>query len=252
MKQAAPPKALRIATYVRVSTKGQGEDDQYGLPRQHADIAAYVARQGHEIVAAFEDVGYSGATADRPGLAALLEAGGFDAVVVPAWDRLARDTMLDGYLRYTLEKRGVRVLSATQENGVDEISKLTQTILAGVAQYERHLIAQRLAGGRKAKAAVGGYAHGQPPYGTKATRGSKRLTIDQAEYEILGVMRALKSQGKTVRAIAEELNESGHRARNGGLWGPSSVYGALASRDRVVEVAIQTGVYEKPTQTSIA
>ena len=109
-------------------------------------------REGHEVVATFEDVGFSGATADRPGLAALLEAEGFKAVVVPCWDRLARDTTLDGYLRYSLEKRGVQVLSATQENGVDPIAKLTQNILAAVAGYERHLIAQRLAGRQEVKA----------------------------------------------------------------------------------------------------
>jgi DNA invertase Pin-like site-specific DNA recombinase len=191
------------------------------------------------VVAEFEDVA-SGASADRAGLAEMFVTEGFDAVLVPAWDRLARDVMLDGWIRFNFEKRGVRVLSATQENGVDPISKLTQSILAAVAEFDRHAITQRLAGGRKAKAALGGYAHGQAPFGTKAKRGSGLLEIDPAERATLEVLHRWREGGKTLRAIAALLNCDRLRARypsrNGGPWAVSSVYGALASYDRVLHV----------------
>lgn len=222
---------MRAAVYYRVSTRGQGDDDRYGLPRQQAEIAAYLEREGHEQVASFEDIGYSGASADRPGLATMLEGTGFEAVVVPSWDRLARDTMLDGYLRFVLERKGIKILSATQENGVDPIAKLTRDILAAVAGYERHLIAQRLAGSRKVKAARGGYAHGQAPYGTKAAGG--KLEINQSEYAVLTRIRSLREASNTIRQIAETLNSEGLLSRQGRPWGPSSVHGALSSAHRV-------------------
>jgi DNA invertase Pin-like site-specific DNA recombinase len=229
---------MKVALYFRVSTKGQGEDDRYGLGRQRADVAAFVQRHGHEVVAEFEDVGYSGARADRPGLAALLEVEGAEAVVVPSWDRLARDTTLDGYLRFSLERRGLTVLSATQENGVDALSKLTQGILAAVAGYERHLITQRLAGSRKVKAARGGYAHGQPPYGTRAERGSGVLHCDPAELIVLRKMVGYHKKARfSTRAIAAHLNAEGIQTRNGKAWGPSSVHGALRTSDRVLALA---------------
>lgn len=229
---------MRVATYFRVSTRAQGENDRYGLPRQRSDVLAYIERQGHEIVGSFEDVGFSGATADRPGLAALLAADGFEAVVVPSWDRLARDTTLDGYLRYSLEKRGIAVFSATQENGVDPIAKLTQSILAAVAGYERHLIAQRLAGSRRVKAALGGYAHGQPPYGTRAAGGV--LEINESEWPNLAIMQELKSSGLTIRRIAAHLNGLGITTRYGKKWGPSSVHGALTSAARALRMVAPT------------
>ena len=113
--------------------------------------------------------------------------------------------MLDGYLRFTLERRGIHVLSATQENGVDPIAKLTRDILAAVAGYERHLIAQRLAGSRKAKAFRGGYAHGQAPYGISSPGGGC-LKINDAEAATLDYIRGLQSEGLTICASATRLN----------------------------------------------
>lgn len=230
---------MNLAVYYRVSTPGQAEDDAYGFDRQRAEVQRWLeTHAGSAVVAEFQDVA-SGASADRAGLATMLAADGFEAVLVPAWDRLARDVMLDGWIRHTFAKRGVRVLSATQENGVDPTSKLTQQILAAVAEFDRHAIAQRLAGGRKAKAAKGDYAHGQAPFGTKATRGSKTLVIAPTEYKALRKMRELRNEGMTVRAIAGALNAGGYVTRNGKAWGPSSVHGALASAGRVDHVLTQ-------------
>jgi len=216
---------MNVAVYYRLSTKAQGESDRYGLPRQKADVAAYVQREGHTVVATFEDIGFSGASANRPGLASLLEAEGFDAVVVPCWDRLARDTTLDGFLRYSLEKRGVALLSATQENGVDPIARLTQSILAAVAGYERHLITQRLAGARKVKAAKGGYAHGAPPYGYRAENAS--LVEIAEEQAVIAMMRSMRARGSMLKDIVARLNARKVATRNGNEWQLSTVAAIL-------------------------
>jgi DNA invertase Pin-like site-specific DNA recombinase len=105
--------------------------------------------------------------------------------------------MLDGFLRYSFSKRGVRVLSATQDNAVDPMLKLTQGILPAVAEYERYLLTMRLAGGRRAKAKLGGYAHGQAPYGARAARGGSRsLTVNEREYPALAYMQRLRAEGR--------------------------------------------------------
>lgn len=192
---------MKIAIYLRVSTKAQGEIDTYGLAKQSSEVAAFVAREGHEVVREFRDVGYSGATADRPALAEMLLATGFEAVVVPALDRLARSSMLDGYLRYTLESRGIAVLSATESNGIDPQAKLLQGILAAVAAFERSLITQRLAGGRRAKSLAGGYAHGRPRLGTRAQGGA---LVDDGS-GIVARAREMRAAGSSIREIAQAL-----------------------------------------------
>src|SRR5690242_10877736 len=136
---------MRVVAYFRVSTKGQGEADRLGLPTQEAAIERFCRDGGHELGEQYSDVGFSGATADRPELARLLSDAAnsaFQAVVVYRGDRLARDTMLDGYLRYSLKRRGVAVLSATEADtiGEDPTAKLTQAVLAAVSEFERHLI----------------------------------------------------------------------------------------------------------------
>lgn len=240
---------MKVATYIRCSTRGQGDDDRYGLPKQRADIEVFVGLEGHEVVASFEDIGFSGATAARPGLAEMLEAEGFDAIVVPCWDRLARNPNLDGYLRYSLKKRGIVVLSATQSNAVDPTSELTQVILAAVAGYERHLISQRLAGARRLKAAQGGYAHGKPKFGTSS--GGGVLIENATETGAIAAMVSLRALGLTIREIVDKLNgEPAYATRTGKKWGPSSVHRILARAtqtprpDRSVFKAISESAYE--------
>lgn len=219
---------MNVAVYYRVSTRAQGEDDRLGLPVQVAEVEAYCRAQGHDVVESYADVGCSGATADRPQLAGLLEragAGAFEAVIVCKWDRLARDTMLDGYLRYQLAQRGVRVLSATETNGIDPISTMTQQILAAVAQYERALIAQRLSAARRLKKQRGGYAGGKPRVGLRVENGT--LVRDDGEGRVVALAMKYRSEGLTVRAIAEALNARGLRARSGRPWASSTVHAML-------------------------
>jgi site-specific DNA recombinase len=231
---------MRVATYLRVSTEGQAAEDKYGLARQRASIAEYTSREGHEVVREYEDAGYSGSSADRPALSAMLAdaaTGAFDAILVHSWDRLARDAWLDGWLRIECKERGVDVLSATERNGIDEQSKLVQAILSAVAGFERSLITARLAGARRVKAAQGGYAHGQAPYGTRAQRGTKTLHLDEAEWSTLRLMRDLRDQGYTLRGIADELNKRGFKARHAARWSHVAVRSALNGYARAARVA---------------
>lgn len=220
---------MNVAVYYRVSTKGQGEDDRYGLPAQRAAVERFCRTNRHSIVATFEDRA-SGATADRPELARLLSESGFEAVVVARWDRLARDRTLDGYLRYSLGRHGVGVLSATEENGADPHAELTQGILAAVAGFERHLIRQRLLAARQLKRQRGGYAEGKPRYGTKALNGS--LVVDATEARVIDVARRLRRGRQTYREIAAALDAKGLKPRSGGRWSASTICDILKRRPK--------------------
>lgn len=225
---------MRVAAYYRVSHKSQGESDRLGLPTQQAVVERFCREQGHEIVRRFNDTGFSGATADRPELARLLSDASddhFEAVVVYRGDRLARDTMLDGYLRFMLKKHGVGVLSATEREaaGTDPTAQLTQAILAAVAAFERHLIKARLSAARRLKKARGGYAEGRPRYGFKAENAT--LLPDDREQEAISLMRRLRRRGKSFRAIASTLEASDYRPRHGLAWHPYTIQAILARKN---------------------
>lgn len=217
---------MNVAVYYRVSTRGQADDDKHGLPVQREAVEAYCAEHGHSIVATYEDAGYSGAMLERPALGELLNGSGFDAVIVYRWDRLARDQMLDGYIRYALKRNGVEVLSATETNGIDSLSKLTQQILAAVAEYERWVIAQRLLSGRKAKRRKGGYIGGCAPVGYRPDNNGS-LTVVADEMRALEIAKRLRSSDMPYRAIAAALNAAGMRSRSGKEWQASTVHSML-------------------------
>jgi site-specific DNA recombinase len=231
---------LNVAVYYRVSTKEQGEDDKYGLSRQRSDVTKFLkANAGYEVVREFEDSGRSGTMneLDRPGLREMLSAKGFDAIIVPSWDRLARDSDLSAHLRVIFARRKIEILSATESKARDPIDKLTLQILASISEYERTLITKRMHGGRIAKAEQGGYAHGQPPYGTKAIRGSKSLHLDPLEYAVLQELRTLRAAGLSLRGIAAALNDKNVLSRTGRAWSHVTVTGALRTADRVDAIA---------------
>lgn len=221
---------MKVAAYLRCSTKSQVGEGKYGLDSQRADIAAFCSANGHEIVAEFIDNG-SGTKSERPGFIQLLEAAKrkeFSIVVVGKGDRLARTVKVDGYLRVLLETCGARVLSATERNASadDDDGEMVEGMLAVVAQRVRKDIVRRLATARKVKAATGGYAHGKPRFGTTAS--GKALVANVDEIHTLDLMRNLRAAGLTIRQIVEKLNADGVATRTGKPWGTSSVHRILA------------------------
>src|SRR4051794_35752858 len=88
-----PVGPVLAAGYLRVSTAEQASEG-FGLDAQETAIRAYCTAQGWELVGLYIDAGISGAKAERPELARMVEdakAGAFSRVVVLKLDRLARN-----------------------------------------------------------------------------------------------------------------------------------------------------------------
>jgi DNA invertase Pin-like site-specific DNA recombinase len=214
--------------YTRVSTERQAEeglglDVQAQLIREHAKSAGL---RLHGIV---EDAGVSGAVEDRPGLADLMErlAPGV-VVVVPRLDRLARDLLTQEFLLRDIRKRGADVVSCSRaeadylsDDPEDPTRKLIRQVLGAVSEFERAMIRLRLARGRRAKAARGGFAYGAPPYGTRAEDGG--LAPEPAEADAVSLARTLHGRGDSLRAICRALDAAGFRPRRSAQWHPQVV-----------------------------
>jgi DNA invertase Pin-like site-specific DNA recombinase len=84
------------------------------------------------------------------------------------------------------------------------------------------LIWERLAQGRKAKAAQGGYAgYGSPSFGQMSVDGE--LVNNPAEQEIIELIRRHHKSGKSLQQIADWLNYHGYRTKRGSEWQRISV-----------------------------
>jgi len=140
--------------YGRVSTREQA-DTGHGLAAQRERAEAYCGLMGIAPVEWIADQGRSGGLAPdkRPGLAcalAMLAAGDADALVVPALDRLARNTrdVLDIADRAQAQRWRLVVVglmdSATPEG------RAVLTVMAAMAELERGLISRRTTEGLRA------------------------------------------------------------------------------------------------------
>ena len=82
---------------------------------------------------------------------------------------------------------------------------------------ENYLDWERLAQGRLAKAARGGYAgYGSPPFGMYSENGE--LVVNPREQEIVELIRRHHKSGKSLQKIADWLNQKGYRTKRGQQW----------------------------------
>ena len=161
----------QVAIYCRVST-----DDQ-SCERQECDLRAFAKRADHEVVGVFRETA-SGAKDDRPErnkVMALARARKIDGILVTELSRWGRSTK---DLVHTLDDLHSWKVSVLAQNGLafdlnTSTGKLMHTIMAGLAEFERDLVRERVKAGLAAARAKGkklGRQKGQRPSDKKAKR----------------------------------------------------------------------------------
>jgi DNA invertase Pin-like site-specific DNA recombinase len=166
----------RAALYCRVSTADQS------CARQERDLTAFAARAGYEVVGVFKETG-SGVRLDRAErrkVMALAQARRIDAVLVTELSRWGRST-LD--LLHTLKELEAQRVS------------MMATIIAGIADFERELIQERIRSGIAAAKARGKHLGRQPGHRPKSDRLAARVM-------------ALVAKGRSYRLIGREVGLS--------------------------------------------
>lgn len=210
-------------SYIRVSSRGQANQDKDGVPRQRAAIAAYAKKLRLQVVEEFSDLGVSGtkSLAERPGLSALLQrvlGSGVRVVLVEKADRLSRDLVEGETILAEFRDRGVRVIEADGGNDLtasdSPTSNMVRQILGSVAEFAKAELVAKMRGARVKIRESGERCEGVRPYG-----------MQEGEAEVLKLIFELNKKdpltGKrpTTGAIARELNKRGIKTRSGGEWG---------------------------------
>ncbi|MGH3117194.1 MAG: recombinase family protein [Gaiellales bacterium] len=204
--------------YVRVSTEEQ-MDSGAGLEAQRTQIRAEAARRSWQLTAIREDAASGKSLATRTGLQLALrdvEGGVAEALVVAKLDRLSR-SLLD-FVSLMERSRRKRWALVALDLGVDTTTpqgEMVANVMASFAQFERKLIGQRT---REALAVkrLQGVRLGRPP--------SLDDTIRQR-------IRRQRSRGRTLAAIADELNADAVPTVHGGRrWHVSTIQAVLRTR----------------------
>lgn len=138
---------MKVAIYVRVSTKKQSIDLQL------TDLHAVALRSGWEITAIYQDEGFSGAKSkvDRPALNQMMMAAvrkEFDMVAIWSIDRLARSTVDLFHMMLDLRDKSIELYVHKQAIDTSTPSGRMMWQMLGVfAEFERALIQERVKAG---------------------------------------------------------------------------------------------------------
>ncbi len=221
----------RAIGYVRVSTKGQIEDDKYGVDVQKAAITAYGKEHGYYIDKWVEEVGCG--AEERPMMDEIVWGepldGDYKAIIAFKSDRVARETKLYFTYLYMLEKKGLKLISTLEEfDEGSDFANIYRALLQFVAEQERKNIKARTSAARKQKANIGGYAGGKAPYGYRVEHGTLIINEDEAK-GVREIFRRL-DQGDSCQQVTDALNMLRLPTRNGGTWSRSSVIGIKNNR----------------------
>ena len=211
--------ALELIGYARVSTDEQALYG-YGLDAQEAKLREHARRAGAEMVV-IRDEGSSGKTLERPGLMRALTriaAGDADGLVVAKLDRLTRSVIDFAMILEWFSAAGALLVALDFDLDTSTPSgRLVATIMAGVAEWERGIIAQRTRDGLAAARAQG------RPVGRPAVPDELAQRIRHMREE----------DSMTLQAICDRLNaDQVPTARGATAWRPSAIQRALGYERR--------------------
>ncbi|MDP8969233.1 MAG: recombinase family protein [Actinomycetota bacterium] len=213
---------MAVIGYTRVSTAEQGASG-LGLDDQRAVIGAEAGRRGWA-VEWVSDTG-SGGDLRRPGLtAALAGIGTGDVLMVAKLDRLSRSLLDFAGLMARAQAEGWALVCL--DLGVDTSSpagEMVAAVMASFAQYERRVI------GARTKDALAQLRQ-------RGARLGRPVTLAPATAQRV---QAMRKEGMTCAAIADQLNRWGVPAAQGGQWWPATVSKTLRSLALDREAALQ-------------
>ena len=228
---------MATVTYLRVSSEEQAETG-LGLDAQLRACEAWAVQHGG-LGPVFRDEGRSGGLPLEKRevlLDAIATLRKGDVLLVSKLDRLSRGDGYDvGLIERAVAKRGARIISAVGEGTADDSAD-------SITQREFHRLINRrelLIGKERTKAALHskklrGERYGQVPYGMRLgdsfeieRRDRKGRLVRKTSFKLepapedlvtLAEIRRLRSEGRSLRMIAERMNFLKVPSKSGKPW----------------------------------
>jgi DNA invertase Pin-like site-specific DNA recombinase len=205
----------RVVGYVRVSTDEQGANG-YSIDAQTALIESECLRRGWAVVEMFKDVASAATTRKRPGYdraLAACERGDAQGIVAAKLDRISRSVLDFGALlqRAQAKRFNVCVLDLDLDLSTP-MGEAMANMAVTFAQLERRLIGQRTVTAMAVAKKKGVHCGRPRVLPAKVVDGIKRH----------------RAQGKSLQAIATNLNDRGvQTAHSGNQWYASTGVSAV-------------------------
>lgn len=210
----------KVAIYIRVSSKEQIEGSS--LETQERVCSDFAFRNGCEIVKIFREEGESAKTADRTRLKELLDFVGknskqLSAVIIYKVDRLARNTLDFAELKLFFRTRGVKLISATENLEDSPVGRLIENQLAGFAQFDNEVRAERCTAGMVEAVKKGRYVWKAPVgYVNVGGKGDSNIAPDKEDtVRMIHKSWELVDIGFTVEEARRSITKEGLKGKSG-------------------------------------
>ncbi len=225
--------------YTRVSTSKQAERGA-SLEAQLAACNGLATAHGLQVIHV-ADAGESAGAVDQPGIATILdlvESGKVDGVLVYKLDRIARHTrgLLDLVDRF--KRHGVKFTSVHERIDTSGAhGELIMTILAGLAQFERSQLIERIKATNDYRRDQGAWVGGAPPAGLALERRGKlrHLIPHPTHAPAVAMAWPMVEAGRSLAEVAAHLQASGvptsmGKRRQAGSWARNTVERLVKNR----------------------
>ena len=229
---------LNAVAYTRYSSHMQREES---IKAQLRAIQAYAKDNGYVLLDSYIDEAQSGTTDNRTAFQQLIrdvKLGNIriDAVIVHKSDRFARNRYDAAIYRNFFEKRGIKLLSVTENFQDTPESVILQSVIEGMNEYYSLNLQREVRKGLKENALSAKTTGGRPPLGYDVDKETKQLIINETEAEAVRMIFRMYLEGRGYTEIIQALNANGYKTKRGQGFGKNSINSILHNEK-------YTGVY---------
>ena len=212
----APPRAV---IYIRQSV---ARDDSVSPDLQETACRDYARRQGYQVVDVITDLGISGRTWKRAGVArtmALIEDGGADVILLWKWSRLSRSRRDWAIAVDKVDVAGGRIESATEAVDVSTATgRLARGVLAEFAAFESDRIGEVWKEVHAERLSRGLVPNGNRRFGYIWDRDADLHIPHPIEGPALAWAYERFAAGESLYSIVKSFNQRGLVTTKGGAW----------------------------------
>lgn len=159
----------------------------------------------------------------------------FDAILVWKYSRFARSREDSIVYKTMLRKNGVQVISITEPFEDTPTGRLLEAMIESLDEFYSANLGEEITRGLRESASRGFYLHSRPPYGyrkVKVRDGEKdrpRLEIEPHQAQIVVSVFNDVLEGKGLKEMVKELNNSGVAGPKGTTWGKTTLHKILTN-----------------------
>ena len=227
-----------VALYARVSSDRQDVD--LSVAAQLRALRDHARKNDYIVVREYVDEAESGRIADRPEFSKMIDAASkaeapFKEILVWKFSRFTRKREHAVAFKSLLRRKGVRVVSITEQADDSPTGKLLEGIIESVDEFYSENLAQEVLRGMREAASRGFWVSSYSPFGYNRVMvqdgAKKRPTLepDTDASRIVKRIFDMAEAGNGMVAITSTLNDEGILSPRGKLWGKTSVHAILVN-----------------------